>query len=91
MYGTTFYQDGQFHDVTSAAGISYAFLDPKGNVLASQAAGGGFIDSDPSRLLLYKALPAGTYTIRLQYTTPAPYNQALTGTIPLIVNNVVDP
>lgn len=91
VYGTTFYQDGQFHDVTSAAGISYAFLDPKGNVLASQAAGGGFIDSDPSRLLLYKALPAGTYTIRLQYTTPAPYNQALTGTIPLIVNNVVDP
>jgi hypothetical protein len=88
MYATTFYQDGQFHDVTGLA-TSYALLDSLGNLINSQAQGGGFIDSQKNRLLIYNTAVPGKYTIRAQYTTPT--GQPLTGTIAFQINGQAQP
>lgn len=84
MYATTFYQDGQFHDVTSLAGTTYSLLDSLGNLINSQSQGGGFIDSQKNRLLIYNTAIPGKYTIRAQYTTPT--GQSLTGTMSFQIN-----
>ena len=89
VYGTTFYEDGQFHDVTpddGPTGAVYSFLDSQGNLIDSSAEGGGFIDSDPYVLVLESNLPPGLYTIRIEYVTPT--GQDLTGTLPFTVDGI---
>ncbi len=87
VYATTFYQDGQYHDVTGLI-AEYQLLNSQNVVVASTASGGGFIDTVKNRLVVYNTLPAGTYTIRAQYTTPT--GQSLTGNVSLIVDGTVN-
>ena len=91
VYATSFYQDGQFHDVTPTdgpTGAVYSFLDSQGNVIDSVAEGGGFIDSRAYVLVLESDLPPGPYTIRCEYTTPT--GQDLVGTLPFTVTGITN-
>ena len=83
-YATSFYADGQFHDVSTSSDIIWTLHDSQGNLIDSEADGGGFLSSDANNLSIYSTLTEPNLTVRATYTNPQ--GETFVTTVPLTAN-----